>query len=63
MSFKYNNNPIIVIFNGGTKDIQILTDNHGFIKEFYNSKDAQEEADKWIDGTQYRDYQLYQEHE
>lgn len=49
---------MIVIFNTNSIDSEILTDSHGFISEFYNSEDAKEEADKWIDRTQYRDYKI-----
>lgn len=51
----------IVIFNTSCKDAEILTNDHGFVQHFGGIKHAKEEADNWLDGKDYRDYQIYEE--
>ena len=49
----------IVIFNLGYKDSEILTNLNGFVEEFSSISEAKTEAEKWIDKTQYRCYNIY----
>jgi len=51
----------IVIFNVGYKDSEILTDSSGFVEEFIDYVTAVEIASEWIDGTQYRKFNVYEE--
>ena len=54
---------MIVVFNLGSRDAEMLTDSHGFVKEFYSEDDAVEEAEKWIDDTQFRNFKIFNDYE
>lgn len=49
----------IVIFNLSYRDPELLTNMHGFVEEFSNIEQAKEAAEQWIDGDQYRSYDIY----
>lgn len=54
---------MIVIFNLGHRDSVLLTDSHGFVKEFYSEEDAECEAELWIDETQFRNFKIFKEND
>lgn len=51
----------IVIFNFEERDSEILKTNHGFIQEFADQDDAVDEAQKWLDGKDYRTFKVFEE--
>lgn len=50
----------IVIFNNGSVDHEILTDDHGHIQEFADEIEAENEAEEWLDDDQYRDFEIFE---
>ena len=51
----------IVIFNVDSRDIETMKNIHGFLEEFISKELAEKCAKEWIDGTQYRNYQIYKQ--
>lgn len=51
----------IVIFNPSSSDSEVLTDMKNFVEEFPDGDAAVTEATKWLDGSQYRDFKVYEE--
>lgn len=54
-------NYYIVIFNPNSRDSCIMTDSKGFVETFTTRQVALEEAEKWLDGEQYRAISVLQE--
>lgn len=49
----------IVVFNVGSKDVEVMTDGHGFKEVFSSFEEANNEALDWLDGDQYRNFKVY----
>jgi hypothetical protein len=50
----------IVIFNIGSRDVTLMTNNHGFIEEFYDYETAVQHAKEWLDEDQFRKFEVFE---
>lgn len=51
----------IVVFNMGYRDSEFLTNSNGFVEVFSSKSEAAEEAEKWVDDKQYREFNIYED--
>ena len=51
----------IVVFNVGSRDVEVMTNSHGFLETFYDVDTAKQYAEEWIDGDQFRSYKIYKQ--
>ena len=50
-----------VVFNVGSRDVEVMTNSHGFLETFYDVDTAKKYAEQWLDQTQYRKYEIYKQ--
>ena len=50
----------IVVFNIGSRDVTLMTNNHGFIEEFYDRETAEKYAEEWLDNDQFRKFEIFE---
>ena len=51
----------VVIFNLGTRNVDVMCDDMGFPEQFSSYEDACEEAKEQIDGEHYKTYKVFAE--